>query len=119
LVIGFDPNDNIPKLYQTEPSGIFSAWKANAIGRSSKSVRELLEKCYEADMNRNATIKLAIKSLLEVVQTGARNIEIAIMSPGKKIEILDVETLGTFVSEIEAEKEAEAAQKKPRSSAQQ
>lgn len=26
LVIGFDPKDTIPRLYQTEPSGIFSAW---------------------------------------------------------------------------------------------
>ena len=27
LVIGFDANENIPRLYLTEPSGIFSAWK--------------------------------------------------------------------------------------------
>lgn len=26
LVIGFDPNEKVPKLYQTEPSGIYSAW---------------------------------------------------------------------------------------------
>ncbi len=26
LIVGFDPNDNIPRLYQTEPSGIYSAW---------------------------------------------------------------------------------------------
>lgn len=27
LVIGFDANEDIPRLYLTEPSGIFSAWK--------------------------------------------------------------------------------------------
>lgn len=27
LIVGFDANENIPKLYMTEPSGIFSAWK--------------------------------------------------------------------------------------------
>jgi len=43
LIVGFDP-DNTPRLYQTDPSGIYSAWKANAIGRSSKTVREFLEK---------------------------------------------------------------------------
>ncbi len=30
-------------------------------------------------MDRDETIKLAIKSLLEVVQTGSKNIEIAVM----------------------------------------
>jgi len=26
LIVGFDKNDTIPRLYQTEPSGIYSAW---------------------------------------------------------------------------------------------
>lgn len=65
LIMGFD-SDKVPKLYQTDPSGVYSAWKANAIGRSSKTVREFLEKNYKEDMNRDETVKLAIKSLLEV-----------------------------------------------------
>jgi 20S proteasome alpha/beta subunit len=27
LIVGFDPNDTRPRLYMTEPSGIYSAWK--------------------------------------------------------------------------------------------
>jgi 20S proteasome alpha/beta subunit len=42
-------------------------------------VREFLEKNHKDDLTREATIKLTIKSLLEVVQTGAKNIEITIM----------------------------------------
>ena len=49
------------------------------MGRSSKTVREFLEKNHKDDMNRVDTIKLTIKSLLEVVQTGAKNIEITVM----------------------------------------
>ena len=96
LIIGFDPHDTRPRLYQTEPSGIYSAWKvlllsalslpsglidtqANAIGRSSKTVREFLEKNHKDGMSRADTVKLTIKSLLEVVQTGAKNIEITVM----------------------------------------
>lgn len=86
--------------------------KANAIGRSSKTVREFLERNYKEDMDREATIRLAIKSLLEVVQTGAKNIEIAIMAPDKTIEMLPVEEIENHVKTIEQEKQEEAAKKK-------
>lgn len=114
LIIGFDPNDKVPRLYQTEPSGIYSAWKANAIGRSSKTVREFLERNYKEEMDREETIKLTVKSLLEVVQTGAKNIEIAIMEPGKEMEMMSVEAIETYVKDIEKEKQEEAARKKTR-----
>jgi len=61
--------------------------KANAIGRSSKTVREFLERNYKDGMTRDETIKLTIKSLLEVVQTGAKNIEIAILEKGNLLEV--------------------------------
>jgi 20S proteasome alpha/beta subunit len=41
LIVGFNP-DGSPALYQTDPSGTFSAWKANAIGRNSKTVSRLV-----------------------------------------------------------------------------
>ena len=63
-------------------------------------------------MDREATIKLTIKSLLEVVQTGAKNIEIAIMAPGKLIEMLPVEDIEGYVKNIEQEKVEEADKKK-------
>lgn len=63
-------------------------------------------------MDREETIKLTIKSLLEVVQTGAKNIEIAIMSAGKTVEMLPVEDIESYVKTIENEKQEEAAKKK-------
>ena len=63
-------------------------------------------------MDRDETIKLTVKSLLEVVQTGAKNIEIAIMAPGKLVEMLPVEDIESFVKNIETEKQEEAAKKK-------
>uniref|UniRef100_A0A8C7UY52 Proteasome subunit alpha type n=1 Tax=Oncorhynchus mykiss TaxID=8022 RepID=A0A8C7UY52_ONCMY len=65
LIVGFDFNGT-PHLYQTDPSGTYHAWKANAIGRSAKTVREFLEN-YKEDMESDTdTIKLAIRALLEV-----------------------------------------------------
>ncbi|KAF2153497.1 N-terminal nucleophile aminohydrolase [Myriangium duriaei CBS 260.36] len=118
LVIGFDPGSKEARLYQTEPSGIYQAWKANAIGRSSKTVREFLERNHKPDMDREETIKLTIKSLLEVVQTGAKNIEIAVMEPGKHLEMLKVEEIEKFVEGINNEKADEDAKKPGRRTAQ-
>ncbi|CCH42792.1 Proteasome component [Wickerhamomyces ciferrii] len=116
LIAGFDENDTVPKLYQTEPSGIYSAWKASSIGRSSKTVREFLEKNYTEDLEKEETISLAIKSLLEVVQTGAKNIEISVLLPGKKIETLSNDEIVSYVKKIEEENEKDAEKKKTTSS---
>ncbi|KAG9297124.1 hypothetical protein G9A89_019405 [Geosiphon pyriformis] len=112
LIIGFDPNEKIPRLYQTDPSGIYSAWKANAIGRSSKTVLEFLEKNYKEDLPKDEAVKLAVKSLLEVVQTGAKNIEIAVMTSDSVIKNMEIEEVEAIVSEIERQKEEEAEKKK-------
>jgi 20S proteasome subunit alpha 4 len=64
-------------------------------------------------MDREETIKLTIKSLLEVVQTGAKNIEIAISAPGKALEMLPVEDIEKYVENINTEKQEEAASRRP------
>merc|ERR1711934_480048 len=102
LITGFD-DDKTPRLYQTDPSGTYHEWKANAIGRNSKTVREFLEKSYAPDKvaPEAATVKLAIKALLEVVQSGGQNMGMMALPEIEKV-----------VAEVEKEKEEEAAQKK-------
>lgn len=70
-------------------------------------MREFLERNHKADMDREETIKLTVKSLLEVVQTGAKNIEIAVMAPGKPLEMLPVEDIEKYVESINTEKQEE------------
>ena len=106
LIVGFD-FDGTPRLYQTDPSGTYHAWKANAIGRGAKSVREFLEKNYtdEAIETDDLTIKLVIKALLEVVQSGGKNIELAVMRRNQPLKILSPNEIEKYVAEIEKEKE--------------
>ncbi|CAG9784222.1 unnamed protein product [Diatraea saccharalis] len=113
LIGGFD-YDGQPHLFQTEPSGIYYEWKANATGRSAKTVREFLEKNYtqEEVANEKGAVKLAIRALLEVVQSGQKNLEIAVMRRGQPMQMLDLDTINSYVSVIEKEKEEEAEKKK-------
>ncbi|XP_067125053.1 proteasome subunit alpha type-7 [Centruroides vittatus] len=111
LIAGFD-YDGTSHLFQTDPSGVYHEWKANATGRSAKTVREYLEKNYSDELVHadEATIKLAIKALLEVVQ--GKNLEVAIMQRGQPLKMLDAQEIERYVAEIEKEKEEEAEKKK-------
>jgi len=113
LIAGFDM-DGTPHLYLTDPSGTYTEWQANATGRSAKTVREFLEKHYseEAVSTEEGAIKLVVKALLEVVQSGAKNVEVAIMKPNQPMSMLDIGRLEKIVAEIEKEKEEEAEKKK-------
>jgi len=113
LIVGFD-DDGTSHLYQTDPSGTYHEWKANAIGRSSKTVQEYLEKNYSDGQieSDEYTIKLALKALLEVVQTGSKNIEMAVMKRGEPMRLLETSEIEDYVKEIEKEKEEEAEKKK-------
>jgi len=111
LLAGFDP-DGTPRLFQTDPSGVYHEWKANATGRSDKTVREFLEKNYKNEdmVDDDKAIRLAIRALLEVVQ--GRNLEVAIIKRGLKLKMLDTKEIESYVVAIEKEKEEEAEKKK-------
>jgi len=115
LIGGFD-FDGTPHLYQTDPSGTYHEWRANAIGRNAKTVREFLEKQYtvEFDATKENVIKLVIKALLEVVQSGSKNMEIAIIQNEQPLKMLEATEIERIVAEVEKEKEEEAERKKQR-----
>jgi 20S proteasome subunit alpha 4 len=110
FIIGFEGAK--PQLYQTEPSGAYSLWKANAIGRNSKNLREYLEKNHKDGLSNNETVKLAVETLLEVVES-SKNIEICVMTGASKFEMLSDAVIDGFVKQIEKEREEENAAKQP------
>ncbi|NP_001347752.1 proteasome subunit alpha type-8 isoform 2 [Mus musculus] len=74
LIVGFD-DDGIPRLYQTDPSGTYHAWK--------------------------------------VVQSGGKNIELAIIRRDQPLKMFSAKEIELEVSEIEREKdEAEKTKSK-------
>lgn len=111
LIMGFDSTGE-PKLYQTEPSGNHTAWKAVAIGRNQKTVKEYLEKNY-SDQTAQDGVKLACRALLEVVEAGSKNIEVAVLRKGEDLKMLDDAEVDKIVLALEAEKVAAEKAKKP------
>jgi 20S proteasome subunit alpha 4 len=50
LIVGFDQGDSVPRLYQTEPSGIYSAWQASHSGLRLTSMLTVFQEseCHRA-----------------------------------------------------------------------
>lgn len=117
LIAGFsDPTtegeEGKPVLYQTDPAGTHSSWNAQVIGgRNAKSLREFLEKNYENDMDEETSVRLAIQALLEVVDSGAKNMEIMIVKADGK-SFMEEAAVDAVVKKIEEEAEESKESKK-------
>jgi len=68
-------------------------------------VREFLEKNY-SEGDRNSSVRLTAKALMEVVESGSKNIEIAVITRDE-VSILSESEIEQLVSQIEEEKTAE------------
>ena len=103
-----DGNLDRPYLYQTDPAGTHSRWKAQVIGgRNAKSLREFLEKQYVDSMTEAQCLRLAVSALLEVVDSGAKTMEICVVRTGGKSTMLPEADIDRVVKEIEAEQEGQ------------
>ncbi|KAF9797712.1 hypothetical protein SFRURICE_017907 [Spodoptera frugiperda] len=104
LVGGFD-YDGQPHLFQTEPSGIYYEWKATTTGKYDKTAREYLEKYYneEAVENDDAAMKLAIRTILEVVHSGQRNLDVAVIKRGQPVTMLEPHAIQELIAVIDKE----------------
>eukprot|EP00388_Colpodella_angusta_P043932 GDKK01061139.1.p1 GENE.GDKK01061139.1~~GDKK01061139.1.p1 ORF type:complete len:168 (+),score=38.32 GDKK01061139.1:1-504(+) len=110
-IIGGFNSDGTPQMWLTDPSGTCASWRAAAIGRNSQPVIEYMEKEYKDEMDSEAATRFAVKSLLEVVESGTKNIELVVMKRGSVVTVSE-EALQSYVAAVEKEKEEEAAKKK-------
>ena len=65
LVVGID--DHAPKLFETDPIGIYFQYKATAIGEGEVEVEEILHSEYKQDMSIEEGLKLSLKALKKVL----------------------------------------------------
>jgi 20S proteasome subunit alpha 4 len=107
-VAGDQADPDKPILYQTDPAGTHSRWKAQVVGgRNAKSLREFLEKQYHENLTEEQCVRLAIQALLEVVDSGAKTMEICVVQRGgKKLNVSEAQ-VDAIVKEIEAEQQQE------------
>jgi len=111
MISGFSP-DGSPQLYLTDPAGTFSAWKANCIGgRNEKAVKEFLEKNWTQGLGEEEAVRLTVKALLEVVDSGSKNMEVAIMRRGAPVFMMPEDGLQAVITDIEKEVEEAKAKK--------
>ena len=65
LIAGID--ESTPKLFETDPIGIYFQYKATAIGEGEVEVEEILHSEYKSDLTIEEGLKLSLKSLKKVL----------------------------------------------------
>jgi proteasome alpha subunit len=94
LISGMD--NNVPHLYEADPSGAVREWFAHAVGRGSKEAIKVLMDEYKDGMPKDKAIDLALKALKAgEKKLGLKFVEIGAAENGKfsllgKNEIKDV-----------------------------
>eukprot|EP01063_Lacrimia_lanifica_P033702 TRINITY_DN6079_c0_g1_i1.p1 TRINITY_DN6079_c0_g1~~TRINITY_DN6079_c0_g1_i1.p1 ORF type:complete len:264 (+),score=128.18 TRINITY_DN6079_c0_g1_i1:54-794(+) len=113
IIAGID-NDGKCSLYMTDPSGFLARWHAVSCGPNSKTVTEYLEKTWKPDQDADTTLKTAVRGLLEVVDQGAKSLEVVQLRVGHEARFLSEDEVAELVKTVEAEREQEEAAKKPK-----
>ena len=84
LIAGVDETGS--RLFEAEPSGAMTAYKADSIGANKKEVDEILEKRYKETMTVNEAIQMALDALRETQDEKLlqENVEITIVDHDSK-----------------------------------
>ncbi|MEM4534821.1 MAG: archaeal proteasome endopeptidase complex subunit alpha [Desulfurococcaceae archaeon] len=99
-------DDKGPQLFMTEPSGRYLGYYATAIGEKSNVVLEYLEKNYRYDLDVKDTIKLALLTIINIIESKPYEnfIEIGYADIyTRKFMVLKPEEIRAFIKELESE----------------
>ncbi len=99
---GIDKTGN--RLFSTDPSGTYRAYKAIAVGVGRETVEGILKTEYQEDMNLRDTTKLAVKCLKKALQARDEQlrVKIAIIPASTKLfQIIADEEIDDIMKTIE------------------
>lgn len=101
LIAGVD--DAGSHLYETDPSGAITSYKADSIGAGRATVLEFLEEKYKDNMKKDDAIVLGLKALAEASDNGlsAETVEIGIVERGKEFHRLSKDELEKYLKKLE------------------
>lgn len=68
-------------------------------------MQEFLEKNWTAGLADTDALRLVVRALLEVVDSGAKNMEIAILRNGAAVSMIPEAELQSIITDIEREQE--------------
>ncbi|KAJ7365914.1 Proteasome subunit alpha type-4 [Desmophyllum pertusum] len=116
LYMGWDKHYGY-QLYQSDPSGNYSGWKATCIGNNSVAAVSMLKQEYkEEEMGLKDALKLAVKVLdktLDITKLTPDKVEMSTLTRENgttKIKILGAEAVEALIKEHEQVKAEEAKQ---------
>jgi proteasome alpha subunit len=95
---GVDKSGN--RIFSTDPSGSYRAYKAIAIGIGKEPVENILKEEYKDDMSLEDTIKLCIKCLVKSLEARSETprVKVAVIPTStKKFNMLSDEEIGKYM----------------------
>jgi len=101
LITGVDQQG--PKLFETDPTGIFFQYKAAAIGEAETEVEEILKKEYRDTMSVEDGINLGIRALTKVLngKFGPERVDVAyVKTTDKKFKHLTRKEVETIFNQL-------------------
>ena len=75
LLVGGVDDGGTPRLFETDPSGTPYEWEAVAIGGNADQIQGHLEAEYEAGIDAEAALELALRALEDANEGGGLNAE--------------------------------------------